>query len=321
MMLFVLKMSLLICFNNKDPHPWSNILKERLPNVDIEIYPSVKDKLKVTFVLCWKPDKNVLEQFPNLKVIQSVGASIDHITTSQNLNDNFAVSRIVDHHLSEDMYEFVLASILSHIKDFPAYNQDKAQKIWKQKPYKTISNSTIGLLGTGKIGAHVAAKLAQIGFTVKAWSRSEKNITQVSTFYGETGLTATLQDTDILINILPLTEETTDILNYQTLSQLNPNAYLINVGRGEHLVEADLIKLLDQGHLSGALLDVFRTEPLPVGHPFWAHKKIRITPHVAAITRLDSASDLVAANYQRMMEGQDLLNLVSIEKVISTHSN
>ena len=307
-------MSLVICFNNKDPQPWSKILKERLPNVDIEIYPTVKDSHKVTFALCWKPDKNVLEQFPNLKVIQSVGASIDHLTTSQNLNDNLAVSRIVDHHLSEDMYEFVLASILSHIKQFPVYTEDKNQKIWKQKPYNTIANTVIGILGAGKIGAHVATKLAQFGFEVEAWSRSKKNLPQVFTYSGETGLTSTLHDTDILINILPLTEETTDILNYQTLSQLNPNAYLINVGRGEHLVEADLIKLLDQGHLSGAHLDVFRTEPLPESHPFWIHEKIRITPHVAAITRLDSASKIVSANYQRMIKGQDLINLVSIEK-------
>ena len=307
-------MSLLICFNNKDPQPWSKVLKQKLLEVDIEIYPNVKDKNKVTFALCWKACKNILEQFPNLKVIQSVGASIDHITSAQTIGPDTKVSRIVDQHLSEDMFEFVLTSILTHIKQFPGYNQDKAHKLWQQKSYAAISDTTIGILGAGKIGGHVATRLALLGFKVKAWSQSEKNLKQVSSYFGQEGLSDTIRGTDILINILPLTKETANILNHQTLTQLNPKAFLINVGRGEHLVEADLIQLLDQDHLAGAHLDVFRIEPLPASHPFWQHNKILITPHVAAITRIASASDLVVNNYKRMLDNQELINEVSLEK-------
>ncbi len=307
-------MSLVICFNNKDQNAWSKILKEKLPDVDVEIYPHVKDNSRITFALCWKADNNILEQFPNLKVIQSVGASIDHITSNQNIGPNTKVTRIVDPYLSQDMYEFVLAGILSHIKQFQAYHQDQTRALWQQKPYHTISNTTIGILGAGRIGGHVATKLALLGFKVKAWSTSDKTLHQVSCFYGQEGLSDTLRHTDILVNILPLTGATRDMLNYNTLSHLNPKAYLINVGRGEHLVESDLIQLLDEGHLSGALLDVFREEPLPKQHPFWQHDKIQITPHVAGLTRIDSASDIVVDNYNRMMTDQELINEVSIQK-------
>ena len=307
-------MSLVICFNNKDHKAWSKILIEKLPDVDVEVYPQVKDNSRITFALCWKADDNILEQFPNLKVIQSVGASIDHITSNQNIGPNTKVTRIVDPYLSEDMYEFVLASILSHIKQFHPYQQDQTRGLWEQRPYHTISNTTIGVLGAGQIGGHVATKLALLGFKVKAWSKSDKTLNQVSCFYGQEGLGDTLRQTDILVNILPLTSATTNILNYHTLSQLNPKAYLINVGRGEHLVESDLIQLLDEGHLSGALLDVFREEPLPKRHSFWQHDNIQITPHVAALTRIDSASDIVVDNYNRMMANQELINEVSLQK-------
>ncbi len=307
-------MSLVICFNNKDHKAWSKILKEKLPNVDVEVYPHVKDNSKITFALCWKADDNILEQFPNLKIIQSVGASIDHITSNQNIGPNTKVTRIVDPCLSEDMYEFVLAGILSHVKQFHAYQQDQTRGLWEQKPYYTISNTTISILGAGQIGGHVATKLALLGFKVKAWSKSDKTLNQVSCFYGQEGLSDTLGQTDILVNILPLTSATTNILNYHTLSQLNAKAYLINVGRGEHLVESDLIQLLDEGHLSGALLDVFREEPLPKHHPFWQHDKIQITPHVAGLTRIESASDIVVDNYNRMMANQKLINEVSLQK-------
>lgn len=307
-------MSIAICFNNKDPEPWRQFLQQKLTEVNIEIYPEITDKHRVTFALCWKADKNILTQFPNLKVVQSVGASIDHLTLNQDLPKDITLSRIVDKRLSSDMYEFLLAGILSHIKGFSAYSQDKDQKKWVQRNYKTIPETNVAILGLGKIGALVGSQLANLGFMVKGWAQSEKDIPKVSAFFGELGLKETMKDADILINILPLTPATKNILNRQTLSLLKSGAYLINVGRGEHLVENDLLVLLDSGHLSGALLDVFRTEPLPLSHPFWKQENIRITPHVAALTQVDSAADIVVTNYRRMLAGQELMHLASLEK-------
>ncbi|SNR13864.1 2-hydroxyacid dehydrogenase [Tenacibaculum jejuense] len=307
-------MSIVICFNNKDPKPWQETLQTKLPDTTIEIYPNVTDPKAVTFALCWKPEPNILAQFPNVKVVQSVGASVEHIIQSQDLASDYVVTRIVDNRLSEDMFEFILTGILSHLKRFAEYQKTQKEKQWQQKPYKTIQNTSIGILGLGKIGTHVATKLAQIGFKVKAWSRSEKTLVNVSCFHGNDGLTDVLQNTDILINILPLTSATENILNLENLSQLNKNGYLINVGRGEHLVENDLLRLLNNQHLSGALLDVFRTEPLPIDHPFWEHKNIIITPHIAAITNIETASDIVVSNYKNLLNEKELINVVSIQK-------
>lgn len=307
-------MSIVICFNNKDPKPWQEALQAKLPNTTIEIYPNVTDPKAITFALCWKPESNILAQFPNVKVVQSVGASVEHIIQSQDLASDCVVTRIVDDRLSEDMFEFVLIGILSHIKRFADYQKAQKEKQWQQKSYKTIQNTSIGILGLGKIGTHVATKLAQVGFTVKAWSRSEKTLENVSCFHGNEGLADVLKNTDVLINILPLTSATENILNLKHLSQLNKNGYLINVGRGEHLVENDLLTLLNNQHLSGALLDVFRTEPLPEDHPFWKHENITVTPHIAAITNIETASDIVVSNYKNLLNGKEFINVVSIQK-------
>ncbi|WP_442264806.1 2-hydroxyacid dehydrogenase [Tenacibaculum sp. ZS6-P6] len=307
-------MSIVICFNNKDPKPWQKALQAKLPDTTIDIYPNVTDAEAITFALCWKPEANILAQFPNVKVVQSVGASVEHIIQSQDLASDCVVTRIVDDRLSEDMFEFILTGVLSHIKRFAEYQTAQKEKQWQQKLYKTIKTTTISILGLGKIGTHVATKLVQVGFTVKAWSKSEKTLENVSCFHGNNCLTDVLQNTDILINILPLTSVTENILNLENLSRLNKNGYLINVGRGEHLVENDLLTLLNNQHLSGALLDVFRTEPLPENHPFWEHKNITITPHIAAITNIETASGIVVTNYKNLLNEKELINVVSIQK-------
>lgn len=307
-------MSIAICFNNKDPKPWAKALQEKLKNVEVEIYPNIKDYNKITFALCWKADEDLLKKFPNLKVIQSVGASVDHVLNHQTLSKDVIISRIVDDKLSSDMFEYILAGIMSHLKTFDKYDQYTKDQNWQPIPYKSIQDVTIGILGIGQIGSYGATRLVSLGFKVKGWSRSAKEIKDVFCHHDEKGLLNVLQSTDILINILPFTEQTKDILNVDNLKQLNQNAYLINVGRGEHLVENDLLTLLENNHLSGALLDVFRTEPLPKSHAFWKHEKIKITPHIAAITNIASASEVVVANYLNLQKGKELLNVVSVKK-------
>ncbi len=307
-------MSVIIIFNNKDPKPWAQYLKQKLPDTPIFVYPEVENRETVTFAVCWKADKNVLQNFPNLTVIQSVGASIDHITRNQMLHANQIVTRIVDDNLSNDMWEFVLAAVMSNLKKLPLYGGQKEQKKWQQTDYGLIKKTTVSILGLGQIGSLVAEKFASLGFVVKGWSRSPKNIPNVACFAGENELNSFLNDTDFLVNILPLTMATENLINKNVLLKLKKGGFLINVGRGEHLVEQDLIEILDENHLSGALLDVFRIEPLPPDHAFWTHPKIQITPHVASLTNVDAATTLIAENYKNHVSKKPLRHVVSLEK-------
>ncbi|SEL49741.1 glyoxylate/hydroxypyruvate reductase A [Aquimarina amphilecti] len=307
-------MSILIIFNNKDPEPWKKVLTSKLPNAIIELYPTVEDIAAVDFVVCWKPEKNILMQFPNIKVIQSVGASIDHVTNSQVIPKNSKITRIVDTKLSRDMWEFLLTIVLTQLKNTKTYLQQQEQRIWNQKEYKSIDNTTITILGLGTIGGYVAEKFAALGFIVKGWSNSRKEISGVESFNRRESFDSCLSQSDFLINLLPLTDETRDIIDRNALNKLANDAFFINVGRGEHLIETDLIELLDTDKLAGAFLDVFRKEPLPKEHPFWQHSKIQITPHVASLTNVESAANQIAENYKRFLNHQELLNLVSLNK-------
>jgi glyoxylate/hydroxypyruvate reductase len=307
-------MSIVLIFNNKDPKPWAESLTKQLPGAAIHIYPNVGNPDLINFAICWKPTNYVLQEFPNLKVIQSAGAGVDHILRTQTIRPDQILTRIVDDNLTNDMWEFLLAAVLSNIKKLPFYAREQSVKNWQPTPYRSIKITTISILGLGQIGAFVAAQFAALGFVVKGWSQSEKHIENVQSFTGENGFNAALNDADFLINLLPLTPATENILNKNTLKQAKSGAFLINVGRGEHFAEADLIELLDDNHLSGALLDVFRVEPLPTEHPFWTHPKIQLTPHIASITNFESATKQMAQNYRAFIAGNALQNVVSHEK-------
>lgn len=249
-----------------------------------------------------------------MKVIQSLGAGVDHIFDTNQIDETIKVVRIIDERLSADMWEYTLAATMHHLKDLSQYNRQESYQYWRTHQYKTIPETRVSILGLGQIGGYVAQQFAKLGFKTQGWSNSSKKIRKVKSFVGEKQLPKMLKKTDVLINILPLTASTTGILNEKLLNQLPKGAYLINVGRGGHLVEPDLIPLIDNGHLSGATLDVFHTEPLPKNHLFWKHPKIQVTPHVASLTNLDSAVHQVVENYKRMKSGEELLNEVSPQK-------
>ena len=307
-------MSIAIIFNNKDPEPWKRELEKNLPNTLIEVYPDIKDKQKVEFILCWKPAPGVTAEFPNVKVIQSVGASAEHIFNTQTLKEGIVITRIVDENLSVDMFEFILSIILFKLKNLHHYVTDQMHQIWKPAAYRSIENTEVTILGLGQIGSYVASRLVQMNFSVKGWSNSKKEIGGVKSFYGQAQYLEALKNSDFLVNLLPLTAATTNIIDYSALSQLGKGATIINVGRGEHLIEDDLITLLDSNHLSGAILDVFRQEPLPQDHQFWHHPNILITPHIASLTNINSAALLVAGNYRRLLNSEQLLHTVSPNK-------
>ena len=307
-------MSIAIIFSNRDAQPWADALQAKLPSAKIEVYPDIADPREVEFILCWKPEKEVVRQFPNLRVIQSAGAGADHILNTQTPDEAVSVTRIVDDSLTGDMWEHLLACVLARMKNFRLYAAQQQQQQWKGHAYHSIKDTTISILGLGSIGSFVAQQFAELGFQVRGWSASSKTLPKVQSYAGAETLPAFMQDTDILINLLPLTAATDSLIDLRFLRQLPKGAYLINVGRGEHLVEEDLTAALEEGQLSGAMLDVFRTEPLPATHPFWKNPRITITPHIASLTNIAAVAGQIADNYNRLLAGEPLINLVSKDK-------
>ena len=299
----------LIC-PTKDLAPWVAAIKAVAPELDLRVWPDDDDKVDVTFALVWAQPEGIFAQYPNLQVISSMGAGVDNLLQDPSIPQQATIVRMVDPRLVNQMSDYVLAATLNHVRQFPTYAQQQHQQQWRSLPPRNIDSVTVGVMGLGQIGNAVATRLLKVGFQVIGWSRREKSIAGVSVFSGQNQLQDFLSASEILVCLLPLTPTTENILNAKTLAQLPQGAYLINVARGNHLVEEDLLLLLDDSHLSGACLDVARQEPLPQAHPFWSHPKITITPHVASLTDPVSVAPQIVENYRRMMAGQPFLNQV-----------
>lgn len=307
-------MSFLIVSPGHDPKHWVEVLKNQHPGLNIYVYPEEHDKEEVEFALAWNHPRGLFKNYPNLKVVASMGAGVDHIICDPALPEDIKITKVVDDRLTSDMSAFVLALVLDHLRNLHYYSMQQKNAEWDRKDYTRIDNVEIGIMGLGVLGKAVGEKLVLNGFNVSGWSTSPKEIEGIESFHGDEGLEEFLEKTEILICLLPLTPQTENILNKELFEKLPENAYIINVARGEHLVEHDLLEMIDNGHLSGAALDVFREEPLPEEHPFWQHPQIQVTPHVASITRPESVVPQIVENYEKMMEGEPLDNLVERNK-------
>jgi glyoxylate/hydroxypyruvate reductase len=306
-------MSIVIITEGKDVSQWMKALKERRPDLDVHIHPEVRNKDEIEFALTWRHPVGAFKEYPNLKCIASMGAGVDHILRDPNLPENTVITKLEDENLTSDMGAFVVAVVMNHVRGLSAYKILEANQNWNKQPYLTIADTTIGIMGMGILGSYAAEQLHKLGFKVNGWARSEKDIKNIHVYVGEQGLDNFLLKSDILICLLPLTEDTENILNKEVLKKLPKNAFVINVARGQHLVEQDLIEMIDSGHLSGASLDVFREEPLPADHPFWGHPKINITPHIASVTDPASAVSQILDNYDKLRKNEPLKNIVSTE--------
>lgn len=306
-------MSVALLFNQKPTEEWQRNLQKLLPETKVEVYPIISNPEDVEFIATWKPHKDYIKEFPNLKVVQSVGAGIDHLLHTE-IPDSIKVTRIVDSALKQEMFEHVLACVMTSMKNLLTYHKNQLQQEWIPKNYTSIHETTITILGLGEIGKLVAERFVALGFRVKGWSNSQKNINGVETFVGKEGLNSAIANTDFIVNILPLTTETESILNYKFFNQCSKQTVLINVGRGAHLVEKDLLIAIDEKQIKEAYLDVFREEPLPENHPFWSNKNIYITPHIASVTNATTALQQVATNYKKLKNMETLENEVSLDK-------
>lgn len=304
-------MALLFSSKGDDPARWRAELSARLPDLEFRVWPAgVGDPLEIDYALAWRPKPGALRAFPNLKAIFSLGAGVDHLFRDPNLPAGVPVVRLVDKALTRNMTEYVVHWVLHHHRGFRQYAELQRQGEWRTLPIPDPpARKRVGIMGLGVLGGAVARALLGLGFTVVGWSRTAKHIDGVESFAGDGGLASFLGRLHILVCLLPLTPETEGIIDRRTLSALPAGAFVINVARGGHVVEQDLLAALDSRHVAGATLDVFREEPLPEGHPFWSHPRVIVTPHVASQTDPRSAADEVAANIRLIRAGKSPINI------------
>jgi glyoxylate/hydroxypyruvate reductase len=289
---------------------WKPQLSRLMPELEVRLWPQIGDPADIDYALVWRPEPGLLASLPNLKLILSLGAGVDHILCDPQLPRRVPIVRLVDPYLTDAMSEFVVLQVLRLHRQDLDYQSQQHSGIWHELPQKNAGERKVGILGFGEIGQDAGRKLAALGFPVSGWGRRERMPTGFPTYAGPEGLFRLLPQSEILVCLLPLTLETEGILCARTFAALPRGAGLVNAGRGGHLVEEDLIPALDSGQLSAAALDVFQEEPLPPTHPFWRHPRILVTPHIAGITNPTTAVPIILDNIRRFEEGRPLLNQV-----------
>jgi glyoxylate/hydroxypyruvate reductase A len=259
--------------------------------------------------VCWFPPAGSLGALPNLKLIHSVAAGVDHLANDPS-QPALPVCRVVDPAHRQGMAEYVRWAVIHYHRDFDLAMAQQQRQLWLRHPQRPAADFHIGVMGLGSLGGPIAAELAAAGYTVRGWARSEKQLPGVRTFAGSAEFNGFLDGLDLLVNLLPLTESTRGILCRQTFQALAPGAAVINCGRGQHLHLQDLIAAVGSGRLRGALLDVFDQEPLPTDNPLWSTPGIVVTPHMASCASHDCIAQQVAENARRLAGAEPLLNRV-----------
>ncbi len=291
---------------------WADALRRCDPSLDVRVWPEIGQPAEIDYALVWKPPPGLLASLPELKLIFSLGAGVDHLTSDPELPPGVPVLRMVEPGLTGGMTEYVVMSVLMHHRRMVDYAGLQRDNVWKVIPTPLATERRVGIMGLGVLGAESAAALTGLGFDVAGWSRSPKSLQGVESFHGAEQLEAFLARTEILVCLLPLTEETRGILNARTFAQLPRGAAVINVGRGDLLLEDDLLQALEDGQVGAATLDVFAAEPLDRAHPFWSHPRVIITPHIASLTVPDSGARAVIENIRRHQSGAPLLNVADL---------
>ena len=304
-------MSVLVAITGRDNTKLIAQLQARLPSTKIQQWPDCNNLETIDFVLAWKAPHDMWAKLPNLKAVSSFGAGVDSIDLNL-LGDDVDVVRIVDEKLAQDMAEYVLTHVLAQKLRLKEYFIKQTQHQWKSK--RAYQQNNVGILGFGELGKACAKRLIANNFTVNAWAHTHKTSNTVNLFYGEQGLQNMLSDIDYLVCLLPLTKKTKGIINKSTISMLPNHAVIINVARGEHVIETDLLKALEENSLRAAVIDVFEHEPLSKEHPYWQHDKITLTPHCAALSDINSVSAQIAENVERLQQGITLNNRIDRTK-------
>ncbi len=306
-------MSILLVAQHRDMEPFKEAIRQIDSNIEVEIWPNIENADRVQFAVAWNHPKNVFNRFPNLKVISSLGAGVDHLIFDETIPADIRFTRVVNSSLTEQMSDYLLTSVLNIFRRTELLMEHQRDGVWSHIKPLGKKALTIGIMGLGELGIAAAHRLHHNRFLVSGWSASKKNLKGIDT-YSSGELSHFLNQNNILINLLPLTSETEGILNLELFKELKKPSTIINVARGEHLIEEDLIYALDTDLIDHVVLDVFQEEPLPSSHPFWGRKKITITPHIASITDPVEVAELLIDNYKRTLSGLGLLHEINKDK-------
>ena len=293
-----------------NPEQLAQLFRAELPDFEVLTEQPKEGDADVPYIVVGRPLPGVIRAVPGLKLVLSLNAGIEHLLASGEVPDHLPIVRLVDDGLALGMAEWVLAQALAFHRNLFLYAEQQARGEWTTHPEKLANERKVTVLGAGALGHPVAEHFVRLGFETSVWARSRYDIPGAKTFAGPTELQEAVSGADILVNLLPLTAETADIVNATVLGLLADGAFFINGARGGHVVDADLIAALDSGKLSGAALDVFRIEPLPSEDPLWKHPKVRLSPHVAAPTHQHMAVKEMANNIRRFESGEPVLHAV-----------
>lgn len=296
---------------------WGEVFAAEAPEIEFrqwaEWCASNDDPARVQWLAAWEPPERIAERFPSLQLLMSTGAGVDQFDLSQ-LPPALPLLRMVEPGIVRGMIEYVVHAVLDLHRERPRYRRQQALQQWQPHPLRSAGERSVGVLGLGELGRAVLQALRPFGFRLSGWSRSAHAVDGVACHAGADALDGFLAECEILVCLLPLTDETRGFLNARRLRQLPRGAALVQVGRGAQLVNADLLAALDDGHLSEAMLDVTDPEPLPPGHPLWQHPQVQITPHVASITQPESAARVAIEQLRRHARGEPLTGLVDRQR-------
>lgn len=286
-----------------------NELKRHLPALEVRHHPDIGDPAAIDYVLVWMPELGLLKRLTNLKVIFSIAAGVDHILCDPDLPKGIPIVRMHDPYQVAMMSEFAVAAVLSFHRALPDYARNQVHALWQEPDVLYTPDMAVGVLGLGDIGRDIAAKLGAFGFQIHGWTRTPRTLPGVTCHHGLDGLAKMLPVCQYVVNVLPPTPATQGLINAQRLALMPRGAFLVNLGRGIHIVDSDLLAALDSGQIGGAFLDVFTEEPLPGEHPYWRHPKVIVTPHTAGELLPRTAAKSVAVDIRRY-QGGDILTHV-----------
>ncbi|MFD0917038.1 2-hydroxyacid dehydrogenase [Pseudahrensia aquimaris] len=277
------------------------------------------DLSAVRYAVVWKPDPGLLASLPSLEVIFSLGAGVDHLLSDPQLPTDKPIVRFVDPDLTGRMVEWIALQVLLHLRQQRVYDAQQRKRLWQENMQPAAKDLRVGIMGFGELGQACAKALLALGFPVNGWARSPKQFEAVTTYAGDGELDAFLNHTDVLVSLLPYTQDTHGILNsalFEKLSRDNPFGapFLINAGRGGSQVESDIVAALKDGTLAGVSLDVFETEPLDPYSPLWGFDNAIITPHIAALSEPNALANYVGDQIERYEAGRSLENLVDMKR-------
>ena len=305
-------MNVLVCFTGVPLEPWLQGLRAALPgDFTVQAWTPVAPLADAAVV--WAPPQAFFDEQHQLRTVYNIGAGVDAIMGLR-LPPDLQVVRLDDAGMSVQMAEYVCHAVIRYFREFDAYEAEARAGRWAFRKPLRRSEFVVGVMGLGVLGQRVAQALRGFDFPVRGWSLSPKQLAGVECFDGPDGLPDFLAGTRVLVCLLPLTPQTEGIVNATTIGQLPAGAYVVNVARGAHVVDEDLLAALNRGHLAGATLDVFRTEPLPAGHPFWRHPRITVTPHTSARTLRDESIAQIAAKMLAQSRGEAIRGVVDRQR-------